>query len=77
MCTVAGVKESGTVSYCTESERIGTVTTTSEICDLLKVGNKSKCDLLFVVGEIELIFCFTVCNDRLFCFVDLKQYDEK
>jgi hypothetical protein len=44
-------------------ERIGTVTTTSKICDLLKVGSKSKCDLLSGLGEIELIFCITVYNE--------------
>ena len=57
LCIVSRIKESGTVSYYTELKRIGTVTTTSEIWDLLKVGSKSKCDLLSVKGEIELIFC--------------------
>ena len=61
--TVSGIKESGTVPYCTELGRTDIVTTTSELCDLLQVGNKSKCDLLSAVGEIELIFCFIVHND--------------
>ncbi len=63
LCTVSGFKESGIVSYNIELERISTVTTNSEICDLLRFGSKSKCGLLFVVGEIELIFCLTVYND--------------
>ena len=63
LCIVSRIKESGTISYSTELGRTGTVTTTYELCDLLKVGSKSKCDLLSVVGEIELIFCFTVHND--------------
>ena len=71
LCTVSGIEEGGTVPYCTESERTGTVTATSDFC------SKSKCDLLSVVGEIELIFCFTTHNYLIFCFVDLQQFDEK
>ena len=63
LCTVSRIKESGTVPYYTELERIGNVTTNSEICDLLTFGSKYKCGLLSVVGEIELIFCLTVYND--------------
>ena len=63
LCTVSRIKESGTVSQCTELERIGTITTNSEICDLLRFGSKSKCGLLSAVGEIELIFRVSVYND--------------
>ena len=53
LCTVSGIEESGTVPYCTELERTGTVTATSELCDLFKIGSKSKCDLLSAVGDIS------------------------
>jgi len=54
LCTVSGIEEGGTVPYCTESERTGTVTATSEFF------SKSKCDLLSVVGDINKPgFCVT------------------
>jgi hypothetical protein len=54
LCTVSGIEEGGTVPYCTESERTGTVTATSDFC------SKSKCDLLSAVGDINKPgFCVT------------------
>ena len=55
---VSWLFKSGTVSYCNELERIGTVTTNSDICDLLTVGIESRSDLLTVTGNFELILCF-------------------
>ena len=43
-CTVSGLSESGTLSYCTELKRIGIVTTNSDICDLVTVGSESRSD---------------------------------
>jgi hypothetical protein len=63
MCTVSGFKRGGTVSYCTESERIGTVTMVSKICKLSMLGSEAKNDLLFVSAEFELIICFSLHND--------------
>ncbi len=72
LCTVSWIEESGTLPYCTELGRTGTLTTTSGLCILLKVGGKSKCDLLSATGKIELIFCFTAHNELIFCFVGLQ-----
>jgi hypothetical protein len=47
--------------------RTGTVTTSSGLC-ILKVGGKSKCDLLSAAGKNELIFCFV----NLHSFFDRK-----
>ena len=63
MCTVSGFKRGGTVSYCTESERIGTVTMVSKICILLMLGSEAKVDLLSVFAEFESILCFSLHND--------------
>ena len=52
-CTVLGLDEVGAVSYYTELERIGTLTTISDICDLLTVGRESKSDLLTGVGNFK------------------------
>jgi hypothetical protein len=62
-CAVLGLSESGTLSYCTELERIGTVTTNSNICDLLTVESESSSDLLIAVGNIELIHCLSPYTD--------------
>ena len=56
-----GFSEYGIVSYCTKLERIGIVTTNSDICDLLTVRSESRSDLLTAVGNFELIPCFRVC----------------
>ena len=56
-------KRGGTVSYCTESERIGTVTMVSKICVLLMLGSEAKIDLLSVSAEFESILCFSLHND--------------
>jgi hypothetical protein len=61
--TVSGFKRGGTVSYCTESERIGTVTMVSKICILLMLGSEAKVDLLSVFAEFESILCFSLHND--------------
>lgn len=60
------MEEGGTVPYCTVLVRTGTVTTNSV---LVKVGSRSKCDLLSDVGEFDSIFCFSVYNGWIFCFV--------
>ena len=60
-----------TVRYRIELGRTSNVTTTFGLCILLKVGGKSKCDLLSAAGKIELIFCFTAHNELIFCFVGL------
>ena len=62
-CAVLVLFESGTVPYCTELERIGTVTINSGICDLSTVGSESSSDLLTAVGNIKLIHCFSMYND--------------
>ncbi len=51
--TVSGIRKCGTVSYCTELERIGSVTTTFESCGSVGDGEKSNKDLLSV--EVELV----------------------
>ena len=57
-CAVSRLNESGTLPYCYELERICIVTTNSDICDLLTVGNESRSDLLVAVDNFELILCF-------------------
>ena len=52
--TVSGIRKCGTASYCTELERIGSVTTTFESCVSIGDGSKLKNDLLS--AEVELIF---------------------
>ncbi len=53
--------EGGTVSYYTDLERIGSVTTTFESCDSVGDGGKSKNYLLS--DEVELIFWFKQYNN--------------
>ncbi len=60
MSTVSGIRECGTLSYCTELERIGSITTTFESCGSVGDGGKSKIDLLS--AEVELIFWFKQYN---------------
>ncbi len=49
--TVAGIRECGKVSQCTEQERIGSVTTTFESCGSVGDGGKAKIELLS--AEVE------------------------
>ena len=63
ICTVSGFKRGGTVSYFTESERLGIVTMVSKICELLMLGSEAKIDLLSVSAKFELIICFSLHND--------------
>jgi hypothetical protein len=56
-CAVSRLFESGLVSYCNGLERIGTVTTNSDIWNLLTVGSESSSDLLTAIGNFELILC--------------------
>ena len=60
---VSRLSESGTVPYCNGLERIGTLTTNSNIWDLSTVGSESRSDLLSAVGNFELILCFSPYND--------------
>jgi hypothetical protein len=68
LSSVSGIEESGTVPYRTELGRTGTVTTTSGLCDLLRICGKSKCDLLTAAGKTDLIFCFSAHTELIFCF---------
>ncbi len=67
-CAVSWFFESGTLSYYNGLERIGTVTTISDIWvwDLLTVDSESRSDLLTAVGNFGLILCFSPYNDCIF-----------
>ena len=76
MVTVTKSYEKLRVFFCVDQALVRTGIVTA-ISGLLKFGNRSKCDLLSAVGEIDLILCFSVYNDRLFCFVDSEKSDAK
>ena len=59
-CAVSGLSKSGSVPYCAGLERIGTLTTNS---DISTGGSESKSDLLAAVGNSESILCFSPYND--------------
>ena len=62
-CAASRLSQSGTVPYCNGLERIGNVNANSDIWDLSTVGSESRSDLLFAVGNCELILCFLPNND--------------